>query len=132
MILNTNESCMFNKENLQMYKSILFICSANKQRSKTVEDYFSSKYQNINFYSAGTNKKICQREGTNYLEIETLRLVDIIFVMEQTHKIEVLNFIEGIFKKEIIVLNIPDIYRYYQKVLIESWKMSVYVLRMRS
>lgn len=102
-----------------MINTILFICSANKQRSKTAEDYFSDKYQDIEFYSAGTNKKICEREGTNSLNIELLRDVDFIFVMENKHKKEVKNFINGKFKKEIIILNIPDIYKHFQKELIE-------------
>jgi len=44
-----------------MIKTVLFICSTNKQRSKTAEDYFSSKYADFHFISAGTNIKICER-----------------------------------------------------------------------
>ena len=44
-----------------MTKTILFVCSANKQRSKTAEDYFSSKYADFHFISAGTNRKICEQ-----------------------------------------------------------------------
>ncbi|MBA5791745.1 phosphotyrosine protein phosphatase [Flavobacterium sp. xlx-214] len=102
-----------------MIKTILFICSANKQRSKTAEDYFSSKYVDFNFISAGTNIKMCEREGTNPLTINLLEQSDLIFVMENSHKKDVKNFINGEFKKDIIVLNIPDLYKYYQQELIE-------------
>lgn len=102
-----------------MSQTILFICSANKQRSKTAEDYFSSKYANFHFISAGTNIKMCEREGTNPITIDILEQSDMIFVMENSHKKEVKNFINGKFKKELIVLNIPDLYKYYQKELIE-------------
>ena len=102
-----------------MAHTFLFICSANKQRSKTAEDYFSSKYADCSFISAGTNSKICEREGTNPLTIEMLEESDFIFAMENSHKKEVKNFINGEFKKEIVVLNIPDIYKYYQKELID-------------
>jgi len=102
-----------------MSKNILLICSANKQRSKTAEDYFSSKYDDFHFISAGTNIKMCEREGTIPLTIELLERADLVFVMENRHKKEVRNFINGRFKKELIVLNIPDIYKYYQKDLIE-------------
>ncbi len=101
-----------------MSQTILFICSANKQRSKTAEDYFSSKYR-YSFFSAGTNIKMCEREGTNPIRIDILEQSDLIFVMENSHKKEVKDFINGQFKKEIIVLNIPDLYKYYQKELIE-------------
>lgn len=38
--------------------------------------------------------------------------------MESSHKKEVKNFINGRFKKEIIALDIKDIYKYYQTELI--------------
>lgn len=102
-----------------MTKTILFVCSANKQRSKTAEDYFSSKYVDFEFISAGTNSKICEQEGTNPLTMDLLDQADLIFVMENNHKKEVKNFINGQFKKEIIVLDIKDVYKYYQTELIE-------------
>ena len=42
----------------------LFVCSANKQRSKTAEDYLSGLNPEHEFLSAGTNHKICFKEGT--------------------------------------------------------------------
>lgn len=112
-----------------MLQTILFICAANKQRSKTAEDYFSAKYTNLHFTSAGTNIKMCEREGTNPLTIETLESADLIFAMEQTHKKQIITFLQGKFKKELIVLNIPDNYKYYQKELIDilEEKMSTYL-----
>lgn len=62
---------------------------------------------------------MCEREGTNPITIDILEQSDLIFVMENSHKKEVKNFINGKFKKELIVLNIPDLYKYYQKELIE-------------
>lgn len=117
-----------------MTKTILFICSANKQRSKTAEDYFSAKYSNLRFLSAGTNIKLCEREGTNPLTIEMLEGSDLIFVMENTHKKEVQIFINGKLKKELIVLNIPDIYKYYQKELIDilEEKIASYLIPFRN
>jgi len=72
-----------------MFHTILFVCSANKQHSKTAEDYFSSKYPELHCISAGTNIKMCEREGTNPLTIAALEESDLIFVMENTHKKEV-------------------------------------------
>lgn len=100
-------------------KTILFICSANKQRSKTAEDYFSGKYADIHFLSAGTNSKICEREGTNPVTIDLLEQEDLIFVMENSHKKDIKSVMNGRLKKEIIVLEIKDIYKYYQTELIE-------------
>lgn len=104
---------------LFMQKNILFVCSANKQRSKTVEDYFSLTHPEHNYSSAGTNLKICAKEGTNPLTIELLQEADLVFVMENRHKKLIKESLKDQFKKEIIVLEIPDIYKYYQKELIE-------------
>lgn len=106
-------------------KKILFICAANKQRSKTAEDYFSTKYPKIFFYSAGTNLKICNKEGTNPLSEQLLKDADIIFVMEKKHRTQIEEQAHKKYYDKIIVLNIPDIYKYYQKELIEILQTKV-------
>lgn len=52
---------------------------------------------------------------------------DLIFVMENSHKKQVKNFINGRFKKEIIVLDIRDIYKYYQTELIVVFELKLMV-----
>lgn len=49
--------------------------------------------------------------------------------MESSHKKEVKNFIYGRLKRELIVLDIRDVYRYYQTELIEisDEKLMVYL-----
>ena len=100
-------------------KNILFVCSANKQRSKTGEDYFSNLYPHINFDSAGTNLKICQKEGTNSLTEDMLIWADIVFVMGKKHLEAIKNNTSGKYGNKIILLSIQDIYKYYQKELID-------------
>lgn len=63
----------------------LFICSANKQRSKTAGDYFAAIYPDQEFQSAGTNLKICRKEGTTELTEDLLTWADKIYVMESKH-----------------------------------------------
>jgi predicted protein tyrosine phosphatase len=98
---------------------ILFVCSANKQRSKTGEDYFSAKYPDHQFESAGTNLKMCEKEGTNPLTEELLEWADWILVMEEKHRQFINQFATNKYGKKIKVLKIRDIYKYYQKELIE-------------
>jgi predicted protein tyrosine phosphatase len=106
-------------------KNILFICSANKDRSKTAEDYFSTQYPSLTFDSAGTNKKTCNKLGTNYISKAQLDLTDHVFVMENKH----LNAIKDVFGNryynKITVLNINDIYKYGAKELIEILKHKI-------
>ena len=84
-------------------KNILFICSANKDRSKTAEDYFSENYSDFNFDSAGANKKICNQIGTNYMEKDQLDWVDEIFVMENKHLKSVKEVFGNQYSNKVIV-----------------------------
>lgn len=102
-----------------MNNKILFICSANKQRSKTAEDYFSTLYPEKEFQSAGTNIKLCQSEGTNPLTEEMLIWADKVFVMENKHAQLIKQNTSSRYQNKIIVLGIEDIYKYYQKKLID-------------
>jgi len=99
--------------------NILFICSANIQRSKTAEDYFSVKYPDYNFDSAGTNAKICHQEGTNLVNDEMIQWADTIYVMESKHRKKILEIAVGKTFGKIVVLHIPDRFKYYQRELIE-------------
>jgi len=102
-----------------MNYNFLFVCSANKQRSKTGEDYFSNIYPNFNFKSCGTNVKLCQKEGTNPINEEMLIWADIVFVMENKHRKLINENTEKKYVSKIILLSIEDKYKYYQKELIE-------------
>ena len=53
------------------------------------------------------------------MTIELLEDSNLIVVMVQKHKKEIIFFSNGRFKKEIVILNIPDLYKYYQKELIQ-------------
>ncbi|MBU2950970.1 hypothetical protein KO493_09685 [Tamlana agarivorans] len=48
---------------------IQYVCSTNKQLSKTVENYFTEMHSENEFLSAGTKSKICRKEGTTILEM---------------------------------------------------------------
>jgi len=98
--------------------NILFVCSANKQRSKTASDYFSEKFPDFEFDSAGTNHKICHKEGTQPLTFELMEWADIILVMEEKHRKIIVENGGSQFGKKINVLVIPDRFKYYQKELI--------------
>lgn len=105
--------------------NILFVCSANKDRSRTAEDYFRENYPDIIFDSAGTNKKICEQIGTNYISKEQLDVADTIFVMEQKHLVSIKNIFGSAYNGRVTVLNVKDIYEYGSKDLIEVLKTNI-------
>ncbi len=103
----------------EKFDKILFVCSVNKQRSKTAEDYFSKEYSNLEFKSAGTNIKVCRKEGTNPLTEELMKWASLVFVMETKHQKLILKHTGDAYNSKIKVLSIPDRYKYYDKELIE-------------
>lgn len=105
--------------------NILFVCSANKDRSRTAEDYFAIKYPELEFDSAGTNKKICNQLGTNYIAKEQLEMANGVYVMEQKH-LQAINELFGSgYNHKITVLNIADVYEYGTKALVDVLKEKI-------
>jgi predicted protein tyrosine phosphatase len=101
-----------------LINKILFVCSANKDRSKTAEDHFAGQFPHLEFMSAGTNQKLCEQYGTNFVSDELLDWADLIYVMEEKHR----QFIRSAFKEnytqKLEVLKIEDVYTYNQRELI--------------
>ena len=98
---------------------VLFICSANKDRSRTAEDHFSLKYPAVLFNSAGTNKKICMQLGTTYFQEDHLVRADMIYVMETKHAKAIEETFGSKYNSKIVVLHIKDIYKYGDTELID-------------
>ena len=108
-------------------KKVLFVCSANKQRSKTAEDYFSEKYPYMEFKSAGTNHIICAKEGTVPLKEDLMEWADKVFLMEEKHLRIIRDYLGNKFFNKMEVLNIPDKYKYYQKELLEELNKKCFI-----
>ena len=96
--------------------NILFICSGNKLRSPTAEKVFKS--DTINTKSAGTSKK-----AKKVVDSKDIKWANTIYVMEEKHKQRLMAYFPDSVKfKEIIVLNIPDNYKYMDRELIKILK----------
>ncbi len=87
-----------------MKQKLLFVCTANLQRSPTAENLVknSDKYK---AKSAGTN--ILSEKPINS---QSIKWADKIIVMERNHKKIILKIYPEAKNKEIMVLDIPDIY----------------------
>ncbi|MAW94499.1 MULTISPECIES: phosphotyrosine protein phosphatase [unclassified Leeuwenhoekiella] len=96
----------------------LFICSANKQRSKTAEDYFAARYPDLEILSAGTNLRLCRQESTTPLSEDLLQWADHIWVMETRHRDHIKKSFGSTYYSKITVLHIQDHYPYYDPELI--------------
>ena len=100
--------------------NILFLCTSNKNRSKTAEDFYRVSCKHHEFKSAGLSQKYCLRYGSTLCSIEMLSWADIVFVMQEFHKKRIAEHGGESYLKKIEVLHIQDIYSYMQLELLEK------------
>lgn len=101
-------------------KKVLFVCSRNKWRSLTAETIYKN-HPNCIVKSAGT-----ENNARIKINEKLILWAEIIFVMEKKHKDRIAEkFPNEIHNKEIIILDILDVYKFMDKELIEEIKMSV-------
>lgn len=97
----------------------LFICTANKDRSRTAELHFQAKYPDHRFRSAGINKYLSQRHGGVHVKRYVLDVADVILCAEKVHETYILSKIDACFSSKIKVLNLGDTERFMSKSLIK-------------
>ena len=92
---------------------LLFICNQNENRSKTAEEIFKNKFETK---SAGLyNKKPVDEKQLSW--------ADKVIVMEDEQRSEIARrFPKQYIKKQIISLEIPDVYNYNNPALIRILK----------
>jgi predicted protein tyrosine phosphatase len=89
----------------------LFVCSANRLRSPTAEQVFST-WPGIETDSAGLS-------GGNLLSVEQIEWADVIFVMEKTHRAKLSKeFRRRLNGKRVVCLDIPDDYEFMDPELV--------------
>ena len=94
-------------------RRILFLCSRNRLRSPTAEQVFAD-YPGVETSSAGLAP-----DAEETLTLEHLENLDIIFVMEKTHRARLnRQFKKHLGKAKIVCLDIPDNYDFMQPELI--------------
>jgi predicted protein tyrosine phosphatase len=100
--------------------NILFVCSRNQWRSPTAEAIYKASREHT-AKSAGT-----EPSAKIKLTTKLINWADIVFAMEKKHKQRIVeNFPFEAASKKIVVLDIPDEYRYMDEELIENIKLSV-------
>ena len=96
---------------------VLFICAMNKQRSATAEQMYRQDPR-LEARSAGV------RSGANRRVSEAdLRWADVVFAMEQEHKLWLTTRFEGLDLPRIDVLEIPDDFEYMDANLQEMLRL---------
>ncbi|MHA1257760.1 MAG: arsenate reductase/protein-tyrosine-phosphatase family protein [Promethearchaeota archaeon] len=103
-----------------MSKKLLFVCTANRFRSKTAEDIFK---QDLRFEVKSAGTDIWAKTQINKMLLEW---ADYVFVMERVHKSIIHYKYPNIYKnKRIVCLHIQDIYNYIDQELVDILKMKI-------
>ena len=99
---------------------VLFVCARNRLRSRTAEAIFSGM-NGLEVSSAGTAPDAECPVSTDLLE-----WADLIFVMETKQRAQIAKrFAEAVREKTVVVLGIPDRFRYMQAELISELRAKV-------
>ena len=100
--------------------NVLFVCSANRLRSPTAEQVFST-WPGVETDSAGLSN------GANVLlSSEQVDWADIIFVMEKTHRSKLIRQFRARLKnKRLVCLDIPDDYDFMDPDLVRMLENKV-------
>jgi len=93
--------------------NVLFVCSANRLRSPTAEQVFST-WPGVETDSAGISSG-----ATVLLSSEQVDWADIIFVMEKAHRNKLSRkFRSHLNGKRVVCLDIPDDYEFMDPALV--------------
>lgn len=88
---------------------VLFVCNQNQNRSKTAENLFKTRFQ---AKSAGLYNE-------NSISESEISWADVVVVMEKAQREEIAKrFPKQYMQKQILSLDIPDIYHFNQPKLI--------------
>ncbi len=98
--------------------NILFVCTANRDRSRSAEIYFQNKYPEYRFRSAGINEYLSTKHGGVSLRKYMLDCADRIICMEKCHSDFILSQFDIKYESKIEVLNLGDVEPFMAPALI--------------
>ena len=99
--------------------NILFICTANRDRSRTAEIHFQKKYPEHRFRSAGINKFLSEKHGGVHVKKYMLDIADRIICAEHVHADWIVQNIDKAYLGKIEILELGDTEQFMSKSLIE-------------
>ena len=100
--------------------NVLFICTANRDRSRTAEVYFQNKYPELRFRSAGINKYLSERHGGVHVKRYMLDVADRIICAEHVHSDYIIRQIDKKYISKIEILKLEDTEGFMSEQLISK------------
>jgi predicted protein tyrosine phosphatase len=99
--------------------NILFICTANRDRSRTAEVHFQFKFPEHRFRSAGINKYLSERHGGIHVKQYMLEVADLIICMEHVHSDYIVRQINKKYLSKIEIIELGDTESFMSPSLIQ-------------
>jgi len=98
--------------------NILFLCTANKQRSKTAQELFCVVDKSNQYKSAGLSAKYVKKASSTLCTLEMLDWADKIYVFEDAHIKRIKKYAGNVYLSKTLNLQIEDEYKYFQRELV--------------
>jgi len=99
-------------------KNILFVCSANVNRSNTAELWFTWRNPANNYSSAGSSKFACNKYGGKFISESDLENSDRIICMEKRNQSDIQKQFGEYYNAKIEVADIEDKFKFLDLDLI--------------
>lgn len=103
--------------------NILFVCTANRDRSRTAEIYFQDKYKEHRFRSCGINKYLSERHGGIHIKRYMCDVADVIICMEHVHADYIVQQIDKKLLNKIEILELGDTESFMSENLIKNFEI---------
>ncbi|MFQ5335040.1 MAG: hypothetical protein ACE5DN_03090 [Flavobacteriales bacterium] len=101
---------------------ILFVCTANKDRSRTAHHLFEKEKPQHEYASCGISESFTSALGTTFITKELCEWADLIICMEQDHANYITAEMGEKFKSKIRVIHLADTETYMSPRLVEMLK----------
>lgn len=105
--------------------NILFLCTANINRSKSAEVLFTNIGGHNVYKSAGLSKKYTAMYGSTLCTEKLLVWADDVYVFEQMHTDLIIKHTGNVFRHKIVNVHILDRFKFMDAELLELFKQKL-------
>ena len=98
--------------------NVLFVCTANVDRSRTAHHIFEKEKPEHSYKSCGTSNRWTTQEGTTLITAELCEWAELIVCMEEKHEQHITEAFGPVFTKKVRTIDLEDYEIYMSDTLI--------------
>ncbi len=99
--------------------NVLFVCSANVDRSRTAHHLFEKEKAEHTYKSCGTSEKWTSQEGTTPITAELCEWAEVIVCMETEHERHIVEMFGGGYAEKVRTIHLEDYETYMSDSLVK-------------